>query len=342
MSGRVSSQAPWAAPIEPAEERELLSRCGLTGPARWELMKGDGSERRFYRLRCAGRSYVAIVAQEGGRAESESYLYLAAHLLAAGVPVPEVYGALPEGRCVVVEDLGDTHLEDLALRLAPDAREAAYRGVLELLGRMQERAAAGLDPGRLYQGARYDRLVMLERESRYFLERFVGGYLGLTLPWEEAEADFQALADAASRPGSGFFLHRDFQSRNVMVRAGGRFVFIDFQAGRFGPRAYDVASLLIDPYVGLPEGARERLLAHYEACTGQDPADFRPGWVALALQRNLQILGAFSFLGLVRGKRAFLRHIPAAVGSLRLLLADIEAPDLPVVRRLVGYFSNGQ
>jgi hypothetical protein len=326
-------RAEQTSPLEPAEERELLRLCGLRGPVVWELMKGDGSQRRFFRLRSGGWSVVAIVAPPDGLPEADSYLYLARHLRERGVPVPEVRGSLGEGRCIVVEDLGDTHLEDIAARLSGAEIEAAYRRVLELLAHMQAVGAKGLDPARLYQGAHFDRVVMLERESRYFLERYVNGYLGLGLTWAELEPDFLALAEAASLPPSGFFLHRDCQSRNIMVR-GADFYFVDFQSGRFGPRAYDCASLLIDPYTGLAPDLQERLLAHFAALVGQGREELRPGYVALALQRNLQILGAFSFLGLVRGKPAFLRHIPAAVESWRRLLADPAAPPLPALRRL--------
>jgi len=328
------------APLTAAEERELLEACGLRGPARWELMKGDGSQRRFYRLWAVGRSAVAIMAaaEPPGREEAASYLYLAAHLRACGAPVPEVYGSLDAGRCVVVEDLGDTHLEDVAKRASQAEVEATYRRVLERLAHMQAAAAPGLDPARLYQGPRYDRALMVEKESRYFFERYLNGYLALGLAWEDLAADFEALADRATEAPAHFFLHRDFQSRNIMLR-GGEVFFVDFQAGRHGPRAYDAASLLIDPYTALPDALQERLLGHFADLAGGEAAnDLRRGYVALALQRNLQILGAFSFLGLVRGKSAFLSHIPGALASLRLLLAHPDAPPLPRLKALAQRF----
>jgi hypothetical protein len=323
-------------PLEPADEREILRLCGLKGRVRWELLRGDGSERRFFRLHAGDWSAVAIVAPEGGEAEEASYVYLARHLRARGVPVPEILGCLPQGRCIVVEDLGDSHLEDLVPHLSEAELEAVLRRVVELLCHMQVAGAGGLEAERLYQGPRFDQTVMLEKESRYFLERYLNGYLGLGMAWEELEPDFAALAEEASRPESGFFLHRDFQSRNIMVRQG-EFFFVDFQAGRFGPRAYDLASLLIDPYTGLPEPLKERLLRHYLALSGEEGPQFRRGYVALALQRNLQVLGAFGFLGL-RGKTSFLGHIPAAARSLQRLLEDADAPPLPRLRRLAATF----
>ncbi|MFH0809642.1 MAG: phosphotransferase [Pseudomonadota bacterium] len=325
-----------SSPLSPDDERDLLALCGFCGPAAWELMRGDGSQRRFFRLRAGGRRAVAILAGEGGRAEAESYLYLAGHLRAAGVPVPEVLGALPGGRCVVVEDLGDTHLQDVAVALPESGLEGLYRQVLDVLSHMQVVAAVGLDEGRLHQGPRYDRTVMLEKEAKYFLDNYLRRYLGLGVEWEDLAADFHSLAERASRADSAFFLHRDFQSRNIMVKEG-RCHVIDFQAGRFGPRGYDVASLLIDPYTRLPQALQHRLLDYYQQAAGVGDSDgFRRGYVALALQRNLQILGAFGYLGLVRGKTGFLNSIPAAVFSLRHLLQNDDCPALPRLRALAA------
>jgi len=296
-------------------------------PPQWVALAGDGSERRFYRLRGnRKKTAVAVICAPGGQAEQASHLYLATHLEAKGVPVPRIIEALPELGCLVMEDAGSVHLETLARTLPARELLALYRRVLRGLAHMQRTCAEGLEERLLWQGARFDREVMLERESRYFLEQFIQGHCGIPATWEEFEAEFHLLAGCASGQPSSFFLHRDFQSRNVMVRGGKKLFFLDFQAGRLGPPAYDAASLLIDPYAGLPEELQERLLAYYATLTPEPGKNFRRGYVALALQRNLQTLGAFAFLGGVKGKRGFLRHIPRALATLRRLLADPDAP----------------
>jgi len=116
------------------------------------------------------------------------------------------------------------------------------------------------------------------------------------------------------------FMHRDFQSRNIMLKANKPY-FIDFQGGRIGPVQYDLASLLIDPYAALSQGTQDFLLAHYTDELSRhmrlDVEQFRKGYACCAITRNLQILGAFGHLSKSRGKTYFETYIPAALSTLR-------------------------
>jgi hypothetical protein len=178
---------------------------------------------------------------------------------------------------------------------------------------------------------------MRQSEADYFKTAFLHGYLGLKEEWPELERSFLYLMEAASEAKPAFFLHRDFQSRNIMI-SGDRIGIVDWQAGRLGPLAYDVASLLIDPYTDLPTSTKGDLLDFYvQILTEHDPvmADgFLRQYPYLAIQRNLQILGAFGFLTKVRGKAYFATYIPAAVGSLNHLLDGLEAPALLPLKNL--------
>ena len=116
---------------------------------------------------------------------------------------------------------------------------------------MQVRGAVSFDPKWCWDTPQYDRMLMLERESGYFLQAFWQDLLGMEEP-PGLQEEFFELADRAARIPAGYFLHRDFQSRNIMIH-GGEACIIDFQGGRLGPLAYDLASLLIDPYVALPD-----------------------------------------------------------------------------------------
>jgi aminoglycoside/choline kinase family phosphotransferase len=101
--------------------------------------------------------------------------------------------------------------------------------------------------------------------------------------------------------------------------------FIDYQAGRLGPLAYDLASLLIDPYAALPDHLQDALLEHYldtlTTLLPYDRARFRQEYLLLALQRNLQFLGAFAFLSQQRGKPFFRQYLVPSLHSLQALLA---------------------
>ena len=135
-------------------------------------------------------------------------------------------------------------------------------------------------------------------------------------------------------------LHRDFQSQNIMVHAGGPRI-IDYQGARMAPPAYDIASVLWDPYHRLDDGVRERLLAYYvdemkaDRAGAFDERAFGESLVACRLQRHMQALGAYGFLSEVKGKQYFLKHVPEA---LRLLREDIAGAgqEYPALARLIA------
>jgi aminoglycoside/choline kinase family phosphotransferase len=196
----------------------------------------------------------------------------------------------------------------------------------------------GFNPAWAYQGRAYDRDLILEKECRYFVNAFLQGYLDLTPAFETLRPEFEHLASEALQRALVGLMHRDLQSRNIML-AGNRFFLIDFQAARSGPLQYDLASLLIDPYVELPETLQADLLDHalervVNRCHA-DPEDFRLGYRYCALARNLQVLGAFGFLSRVRGKTFFEPYIAPAVRSLARQLARFGGDEFKELRQLV-------
>jgi NDP-sugar pyrophosphorylase family protein len=223
----------------------------------WSELKGDGSDRTWYRVTQGTDSL--IVVDHGPRAESEvcepdAFAYIGKHLHDKGVPVPRIFAYDRPSGLVVLEDLGDLNLQSLVQR-SVDIEEVAdyYRAVIDLLVLMGVQGVKGFDLGYTYQTPYYDRELILEKESRYFVEAFLNGYLGRNIDFESFEDEFDLLAQRAlEHPYTGF-LHRDFQSRNILVRHG-KYYVIDFQGARLGPLQYDLASLLIDPYVKLSQG----------------------------------------------------------------------------------------
>jgi aminoglycoside/choline kinase family phosphotransferase len=173
----------------------------------------------------------------------------------------------------------------------------------------------------------------------YFKEAFLGTYLGLGKDRPGLESNFEHLIEKSSQAEDRFFLHRDFQSRNIMI-TGKKIGILDWQGGRLGPLAYDVASLLIDPYTNLPAPEKDEIYeAYYQLLRRSQPrrlASFERSFPYLAIQRNLQILGAFAFLSKVRGKTCFETYIPSALRSLRHLLEELRDEDLGGLRDLVN------
>jgi hypothetical protein len=319
----------------------LVAEAGLDpAAARIASLAGDGSDRRFLRIGAADRSLVVVLpnlAASYGGAEARAAWFIGRHLRSRGVPVPALYGYDPATGVVVCEDLGDRllHAEVAARTWSAAELVSFYEPVVALLARMQIGGAVAFKTEWCWDTTTYDRELMLTRESGYFLAACWHQLLGQTeVPAGLAE-EFIKLADSAAALPAGFFLHRDFQSRNLM-RQGGCCRVIDFQGGRLGPLGYDLASLLIDPYVALPGAVRDQLLRKYcevlAGYPGAAAAFSLEGYYLLAVQRNLQILGAFAFLATVKGKSFFRRYLgPAALG-LRELLAEPLGRRFPVLR----------
>jgi aminoglycoside/choline kinase family phosphotransferase len=115
---------------------------------------------------------------------------------------------------------------------------------------------------------------------------------------------------------------------------------IDWQGGRLGPLAYDLASLLIDPYAQLSKEEAEGVYQHYLLLLKEyefrslDP--FKRSYPYLAIQRNLQILGAFSYLSKAQGKSFFETYIPPAVKTLHNLLDELKDPKLSSLKDVLN------
>ena len=311
----------WTARLEAAAQARGVS---LTSP---QPLAGDGSDRRFYRL--LGSPTVVLLFHPfppGGEVnENDSYYLLGRHLRAQGAPVPEIYTYCREEFWMMVEDLGDISLESAIKRQSQESQVRHwYRQALTILADMQIKGREGFDSSWCFDTPVLHRPFLWERECGYFVRAFLNNYLGLQVTMEELAPDFERLLTGALPAGPNYFLHRDFQSRNLFI-SGGRLRVIDFQGGRLGPLGYDAASLLIDPYVNLSPAWQAELLDYYlELITSRldvDPEAFREQYDHLALCRNLQILGAYGFLSKVKGKDQFTRYIPGAVEGLRGRLA---------------------
>ncbi len=323
----------------PSAEALVWARRAFPGldPASARPLPPAGSSRVLTRLFHTGGSLVLVenpVEITAAVNENDAFGYLAAHLGARGIPVPGVLAYKRSRGWSLVEDLGDQDLYGEvrhALRglvCDPAARErvaALYREALDVLVRLQIDGAAGFDPRRTHNPARYDAALMREGESGYFARELLGRHLGLNMP-PELEAELDRLAGQASAAGADYLLHRDYQSQNLKIHIG-RICVIDFQGARLGPPQYDLAALLLDPYADLPPDLRRELLDYYlgqfTARTREDRGHFLEHFPLVAAHRLMQALGAYAFLGLQRGKPAFLAHIPVALRLLEESLAPI-------------------
>ena len=306
---------------------QAFGRAGKSTSGRsidWIKLKGDGSQRHWYRLKSNQASLILVdhgIRQTRLTSEVDAFVNLGRHLYRRGVSVPQIYFYDTFCGIVFLEDLGDDHLQQVVMSNNDEqAILRLYRSVIDQIILMSRRGAESFDRNWTYQSAEYDQNLILEKECRYFVAAFLNTYLGLKISFEDLAAEFMSLADKALQHPTIGFMHRDMQSRNIMVNSHGIY-FIDFQGGRFGPIQYDLASLLIDPYVDLPQRIRFRLLDYslkkLTASISLKSDEFLACYYYCSLTRNLQILGAFAYLSRIKGKNQFEQYIPAAVRTLR-------------------------
>ncbi len=287
-------------------------------------LEGRGSDRVFSRLRWSRNHSAILVRYDPKRVENTYYADIAAFLAGIGVPVPRPIRHDSTRCLMVMEDLGETDL--WSLRESPwEVRRSLYQKTLS--------AASTLHsfPEKDFPA---DRVSLMENfgpdlyrwERDYFRNHFVREACGIKLehPFEcELEAELSKLAERLMATKRSL-VHRDLQSQNVMVRNGDPF-FIDFQGMRFGSFFYDLGSLLCDPYVIFSDSERYELLSFYYELSKLEIelSDFHNIFWEASVQRLIQALGAYGFLGLKRGLKAYLNHIPAGLHNLHLAATQV-------------------
>jgi len=308
-------------------------------------VRAEGSNRKIYRLAGGGKTAIGVINADVK--ENRAFIEFSKHFRKEGVPVPEIYGEDETGTAYIEEDLGDTTLfQFLGKRRNPSGFPqdvvSAYHDVVRALPKMQIVAGRSLDYRWCYPRQSFDKQSMLW-DLNYFKYYFLT--LGGIVFHEEAlENDFAVFADYLLAADRDFFLCRDFQSRNVMLKDG-RPYFIDYQGGRRGALQYDIASLLYDAKADVPFELRDELLDLYILEASKyarvDKAEFKKYFPGFVLIRILQAMGAYGLRGFHEKKPLFLQSIPYAIRNIEhiLLTANlpIEAPELlGVFKRLIG------
>ena len=289
-----------------------------------------GSGRRIIRLADGKHSAIGILY--GVREENAAFLEFSRHFRRHGLPVPEIYGQDLEHGAYLEEDLGDTTLfEFLSKHRKGDAIEPvafeAYRKVVALLPRFQVEAGRDLNYKVCYPRGSFDR-QSIAWDLNYFKYYFLR-LAGIPFNEQALEDDFSRLTKFLLSAPRDYFLYRDFQSRNVMLRDGQPY-FLDYQGGRKGALQYDIASLLFDAKADLSPDLRRQLLGHYLDALGQhttlDRDAFMQHYYAYVYIRIMQALGAYGFRGFYERKTHFLQSVPYALKNLRWLLHNVKLP----------------
>ena len=304
------------------------------GKIRIDALEKGGSDRKYYRIRVTDEHSLILVRYGTSREENRYYCAIAEFLAGLGIHVPEIYHHDEQERLIWMEDLGETDL--WAYRGEGWKTLRGYYGLaLDEMAALHSRGHEALAEAGLKLQAEFNK-ELYDWEQNYFFENCAGRVFGRA---GGPGADAEKLCEIARLLAEKrrVLVHRDFQSQNVLIDRGEAWL-IDFQGLRPGLPQYDLASLVYDPYMRLGSDEREELINAYIGkvldAGGEIEADFRQTLDLCAMQRLMQALGAYGFLGLVKERAAFLDHIPAALESLRDVLDRI--PGLAATRNLVG------
>ena len=310
----------------------FLSRSGLERRAATIVpLTGDASDRRYYRivLRDAP-SMVLALHPEPFEFQALPFVRIAALLRSMPVPVPEIVGHAEDLGLLILQDLGDVTLQAYLGAVQPAQHEPLYRQAVAFLEILQRRGRELASPDHPPYRIAFD-VEKLTWELEFFTRHFVEGFRGAQLSAAHREAlagEWCALAsELASEPR--VLCHRDYHSRNLMLRAGDLYI-IDFQDARMGPDTYDLASLLRDSYVDLPDDTVDSLIGHFLALKREGAPDlperwedeFRNRFEVMALQRNLKALGTFGYQTTERGNPVYMQYIPRTLRYARRTLAS--------------------
>ena len=293
-----------------------------------------GSGRKIIRLSSEKLSAIGILYDV--REENVAFLEFSRHFRRRGLPVPEIYAEDLSHGAYLEEDFGDTTLFEFlsdhrkGATIAPEA-VAAYRKVVAVLPRFQVEAGRDLNYKVCYPRASFDR-QSIAWDLNYFKYYFLR-LAGIPFNEQAVERDFSRLTKLLLSASRDYFLYRDFQSRNIMLRKSlneDQPFFLDYQGGRKGALQYDIASLLYDAKADLPPDLRQQLLDHYlDSLSGfldLDRSAFMQYYYAYVYVRIMQALGAYGFRGFYERKEHFLQSVPYALKNIRWLLHNVELP----------------
>jgi len=296
-------------------------------------LEARGSDRTFFRVKWNGGDSAILIQYDPKRLENTYYPDIAIFLRDIQVPVPRLILHDPTDSLIIMEDLGDKDL--WSFNKTPwETRRILYQKTLAIIHRLHSYPERDFPSTRvrLMEGFGPD---LYRWERNYFRDHFVRDVCRIDLDRSFERKLEVELSSLAGRLATTIrcLVHRDLQSRNVMVRTGEPFL-IDFQGMRFGNPFYDLGSLLYDPYVNLTTGQQEELLSVYYSLSKWDLDwnAFENNFREASAQRLMQALGAYGFLGLGKGLKTFLDHVPA--GLRHLLDTTSRVASLPLLHEL--------
>jgi aminoglycoside/choline kinase family phosphotransferase len=316
-----------------------------SGAAHLVTLPGGASVRHYHRIEVGARSLLVmelgddpLKSEEASKAVVKElpFLNVQRYLARAGVAVPEIYRYDGQLGLVYLEDLGDVTFESRVLDADDEARAYWYGKAIDQLVKLQKFAAANPDSDCVAFSRGFD-FELLKWELDHFREYGLEAQGHHLTPAErdEVELHFVEIAERLA-VAPRIFVHRDYQSRNLMVQATDRIRVIDFQDALLGTAAYDLVGLLRDSYVALGVGLLDRLVDEHARKAGAEPAAFRALFDLQTVQRKLKDAGRFVFIDRVKKNPGFLVHIPNSLAYVRNAFSRI--PELTSLQEILAKY----
>ncbi len=322
---------------------ELTRSIGET-PVEIIPVAESGSARKYYRIVTEKHSLIGTYSDNVE--ENEAFLCFSQHFYGLKLNVPEVLAVNTEHTAYLQNDFGYdnlfNHVQNALLSGGYGENTIAlFKKALEHLVKFQVIGHQGLDYSKAYPTPSFDKQAILG-DLNYFKYYFLKPHEEISFNETRLDRDFNAFADFVSQAPCDFFMYRDFQSRNIMVKDN-ELYFIDFQGGRKGPLNYDVVSLLYQVKAQIPQTTRDVLVLYYKKVLSQfiDPETVRfdtyqPYFVYLRL---MQVLGAYGFRGLIQKKSHFIESIPYALRELNTWNENHPLNDYPELQKVISQLS---
>jgi aminoglycoside/choline kinase family phosphotransferase len=312
----------------------------------YQPLTAHGSDREIIRLGDSnGNSSIGIFNENVS--ENRAFIEFDRHFRNFGMNVPLIYRISDDMRFYLMEDLGDTTLlikiKENPSRDFGEKEIDLYKKALLVLPEFQIKAGPKIDFSLCYQFDEFGD-ENIEYDINYFKERFLLQFYKDSLDFELLNDDLNFLKARVMEIPNDYFLYRDFQSRNIMIKEG-ELYFIDFQSGRKGSLLYDLASLLYDAKAKVPQHIREMLIDYYMDVLKDyakiDEEKMKDYFWYYAIIRILQAMGAYGFLGIVKGKHKFLESVPYALKNMNYILNErINHSELNYLRKIFGELLN--
>lgn len=287
-------------------------------------LPASGSNRRYFRMAFGSQSVIGAVGEDV--TENQAFFYLTNHFQSKGLPVPKLLVVSSDSSAYLQEDISRSDLFSYITNgsIPETDREAKMREALSILVQFQIEGAKGLDFSKCYPQQEFDATTVMW-DLNYFKYCFLKPS-GINFNEQQLENEFVSLAHTLTVGNQPYFLYRDFQSRNILIRENGDLVFIDYQGSRRGPLLYDPASFIYQAKAGLSPEMRQRLFEHYlDALSTILPINkeaYRNQLKLFVLFRTLQVLGAYGYRGFFENKPHFIQSVPFALSNLKQLLSE--------------------